>query len=80
MAEEPGVADQPTFNEQLVYRPVKVGVNDKGEVYAYYYDADMSFDEMLETDGKRFVPTQQVYAEPLPNAEPAYKHESKTPT
>lgn len=71
--------DKPTFNEQLVYRPVEVGVNDDGEAYAYYYDEDADFEELVKNGGKKFVPTQQVYATPLPDAEPAYKYKPKTP-
>lgn len=80
IADGDSLADiEPTYNEQLVYRPVKVGVNGDGEVYAYFYDEDMPFEEMLTTGGKRFVPTQQVYSTPLPDAEPAYKHKPESP-
>jgi len=68
--------DLPVYEDQLVYRPVTVDISDDGEVYAYFYDRDADWESLKKRGGKVFVPTQQVHATPLPNAEPAYEYES----
>jgi len=74
VATESGAVSEPiSIESETVYRPVKVDTNSDGEVYAYFYDTDMPFEEMLETGGKRFVPTQQVHLSPPKSAKPAYK-------
>lgn len=73
------LSDAATFDEQLVYRPVTVDINDDGEAYAYFYDEDADWEDLEKRGGKVFVPPRQVYAEPLPGAEPWHEHKPDTP-
>lgn len=67
-----------SFDTQMVYRPVRVEVNDGGEAFAYYFDDNPTREDLEREkyDGRIFVPPKFVYAEPLPHAEPAYRHEA----
>lgn len=62
------VPDEPaTYDEREVYLPVQVDVNSDGDAYAWFwhdYDDPMKAAEM---EGKRYVPMDQVYLNPLPD-------------
>lgn len=66
------LGEMPSFNEQLVYQPVNVDINEDGEPYAWFPDPDLS---LLDTDGNRYVRIEEVRLTPPPDAEPAYKYE-----
>lgn len=76
---ENGELPDPTYDVLECYHPVDVDINDKGEAYAWFYYDYEDTEKMIEMEGKRYVPMDQVYLKPLPGFVDIRKTEAEIP-